>query len=155
MRRGRLAWLLAAPVLLAACGQSAATRTPSISSVPIVAGGRIVAQTRSCDKGANAYCAWQVVIADPRYASSLDLLASERSALVKRGWSRGGGDTGNEHGADSPGHAARLTYATAFGDLLGIDNGWIKRSWPVTLALSTAVFDRVPALSMLLETGAS
>ena len=48
-----------------------------------------------------------------------------------------------------------MTYATAYGDLKGIDLGWIKRSRTITLALSRALFDRASAMSVMLEVGSS
>jgi len=48
-----------------------------------------------------------------------------------------------------------LTYATAYGDLKGVDLGLIERSENVTLALSRAMFQRASTISMLLEEGTS
>ncbi len=83
------------------------------------------------------------------------LVKQEHALLLKDGWTGANAETGQQHAADSPGHKLRVTYATAFGDLLGIDRGWIKRSRTVTLALSRALFQRTAAMSMLLEIGAS
>lgn len=63
------------------------------------------------------------------------------------------GDTGEERAAESPTHSLRVTYATPFGDLKGIDLGWIKRSQPIAVALSQAMFHRSSAMSMMLEIG--
>ena len=151
--------LLALPVvaaLLAGCGQgSAAQRTPQLAKLPLVAGSRISLQVLRCDKGANGFCAWELVITGSGYRSSEALLRSEHRRLLKLGWSGANGDVGNEHAADSPGHKLRLTYATAVGDLQGIDLGWIHRSHQVELALSRAIFSHAPTMSMLLELGAS
>jgi hypothetical protein len=75
--------------------------------------------------------------------------------LLKSGWTGADADSGEQRAADSPGHKLRVTYATAYGDLKGIDLGWIKRSRKLTLALSRAIFDHAAAMSMLLEVGAS
>jgi hypothetical protein len=120
-----------------------------------VPGTKIVAQARQCDAGGSAYCAVEIVLAGPSYKDSQDLLGVERERLVSLGWTREGADTGNEHAADSPGHKLRVTYATALGDLTGIDLGWIKRPQPITLALSRSVFQRTAALSMMLELSTS
>jgi hypothetical protein len=140
---------------LAGCGQFKASRTPAQSALPMVPGARIVTQVRQCDRGANAYCALEFVVVDPRYHDATALLSSERDHLRQHGWTSVNGDFGQENGADSPGHELRLTYGTAQYDLQGIDLGWIKRSWKVASSLSNAVFDRAPAISLMLETGSS
>jgi hypothetical protein len=124
---------------------------PDLTQLPLVPGTQIVARARQCDKGAAAYCAVEIVVVGRSYRTSQDLLGVERERLVSLGWTREGADTGNEHAADSPGHKLRVTYATALGDLTGIDLGWIKRPRPITLALSRTVFQRTAALSMMLE----
>jgi hypothetical protein len=138
---------------LAGCGGGGG-RTPSLSAVPLVDGAQVVAQVRSCDKGANAFCALEVVVADPRYQSSAALLDSQHRLLLASGWTGANADIGEEHAAESPGHKLRLTYAPAFGDLKGIDLGWIKRSKPIALALSRILFERRSAMSLLVEIGA-
>jgi len=137
---------------LAGCG-SGSPRVPDVGGLPLVGGTSVVAQARQCDAGANAYCAVELVVVDPRLRSSDDLRKAERDRLVASGWSRTNGDTGNEFAADSPGHRLRVTYATPQGDLQGIDLGWIQRSRAITLALSRALFARSAALSMMLERG--
>ncbi len=144
---------LALPAAIAGCGQSG-SKAPDLSKLPLVPGASVVTQAKQCDQGANAYCAWELVVADHRFKSSTDLLISEHRQLISAGWSGADGDTGEQHAADSPGHKLRVTYATADGDLKGIDLGWIRRSRAVTLALSKALFDRVPTLSFMLELGA-
>lgn len=138
---------------LAGCGGSGGKRTPNLARVPLVSGAHVVARVKECDSGASAYCAIQLVVADEAYHSADDFLLSERAYLHAHGWSGADGDTGEESAADSPGHKLHLTYATASGDLDGVDLGWIRRSRSVTLALSRAIFDRRAALSLLLETG--
>ena len=95
----------------------------------------------------------EMVIVDRRFRTSLDMLIGERDELVKHGWSRTSGDTGNERAAESPGHKLRVTYATAYGDLQGIDLGWINRPQAITMALSRALFARSATLSVMLEPG--
>ena len=60
---------------------------------------------------------------------------------------------GPERAADSPGDHLRVTYATATGDLQGVELGWIQRARPVTVALSRTLFDHTSALSILLQLG--
>jgi hypothetical protein len=146
---------LATALTIAACGQSATSRTPVLSSVPLAGGTRVVVHVRRCDRGANPYCSVQLVVVGGRSRSATELLASEHSRLAALGWTSGTGDTGLEMSADSPGHKLRLTYATASNDLQGLDLGWIQRSPKITLALSNDMFDRAPALSLMLETGSS
>lgn len=141
--------------MLAGCGSSGEERAPTPAAVPLVPGARIAAQVRTCDPGASAYCAIDFVVLDHRYQSSDVLAVDESKQLRKYGWSLANGDTGNETAANSPNHGLRVTYATASGDLTGIDLGWIKRPRSITLALSNATFDRDAAISMMLETGAS
>jgi hypothetical protein len=155
MRARRLGAALLALLALSACGASSSPSAPDLSKLPLVPGTEIVAQARQCDKGKSAYCAIQIVVVGRSYKTSQDLLGVERERLVSLGWTREGADTGNEHAADSPGHKLRVTYATALGDLTGIDLGWIKRPRRITLALSRAVFQRKAALSMMLELSTS
>jgi len=153
-------WIRALLVLtltpaLAGCGQSAQSRSPDLAGLPLTNGARIVADTRRCDRGADPYCALQVVAVGGRYLSSTALLTGESHHLDSLGWSRGNGDTGLEQAAESPGRKLRLIYATAAADLQGIDLGWIQRSPLITRALSRVMFDRAPAMSLMLETGSS
>ena len=153
-RRARLA-LLAVTFMVAGCGQSGSGNGPDLSRLPLVSGIRIVAQARQCDRGANAFCAVEIVILGPHFRSSTALLRAEHRLLKQRGWFGTGGDTSDEKAADSPGHKLRVTYATAYGDLKGIDLGWIKRSRRITLTLSDALFERYSALSLMLEGGSA
>jgi hypothetical protein len=147
--------LTAAALATAACGQSATRSSPVLSGVPLAGGTQVVAHVRSCDRGANPYCAVQLVVVGRRYPSSMALLLSEKRRLEQLGWTSGAGDDGAERAADSPGHTLRLTYATASNDLLGVDLDWIQRRRPIARALSAQIFDRAPALSLMLETGSS
>jgi hypothetical protein len=79
-----LAVVLAAGV--SGCGKAGARRSPSLDRVPLAKGTRIVAHARSCDHGANAYCAVQAVIVGAGYRSSAALLAGEEEHLRALGW---------------------------------------------------------------------
>ena len=154
MTARRLSPLAVALVAAAACG-SGTTRAPDVNKLPLVPGAQVVTKASQCDKGANAFCAVELVVVDKHYKDSLSLLLSERDALKRSGWTGTSPDTGEQAADISPGQQLRVTYATAAGDLKGIDLGWIKRSRPVTVALSHAMFARSPTLSMMLELGAS
>ena len=149
-----LSVLPALVAILAGCGAGGGG-SPDLSQLPLVDGASIVTQERQCDRGANAFCALELVVVDRRYRCSDALRASEHHQLHSRGWRSVGGDTGEQLAANSPGHKLRLTYSTAAGDLEDIDLGWIQRPRAITLALSRAMFDRTPAMSMMLEVGAS
>lgn len=144
--------LLAA--LVGGCGAGGGTHSPNVTKLPLAPGAQVVAQIRSCDRGANAYCALELVVVDRQYTTSADLVSGERAQLRHNGWTSSSGDTGDERAADSPGHQLRVTYATATRDLLGIELGWIKRSHKIAVALSHTLFERVPAMSVMLELGA-
>ena len=139
-------------IALAGCGGGSA-KVPDVSGLPLVDGAAVVARAQECDRGTNAYCAVTLVVADPRYRSSVDLLKDERRHLHAVGWSLANGYTGNENAADSPRHKLRVTYSTAEGDLQGIELGWIQRPRNITLALSHSLFSRAASLSMMLEPG--
>lgn len=147
--------LLVLGALVAACGSSTASRKPDLAQLPLVGGANVIAKVHSCDRGANAFCAIEVVIVDHHYKNSTDLVKDEHAQLRKHGWTGGQGDTGEQKAADSPGHKLRVTYATAAGDLRGVDLGTIQRPRGITLALSRAMFDQAPAMSVMLEVGAS
>ncbi len=138
---------------LAGCGGGSSTPSPKLSQLPLVRGAAIVTQVRECDKGANAFCAIELVVVGPRYSSSVDLVKAQRRRLKASGWSGVAPDDGQQRAAESPGQKLRITYATAAADLLGIDLEWIKRPHAITLALAHAMFNRSPAMSILLEAG--
>ena len=123
------------------------------SSVPLIPGVRIVASVRRCDRGADPYCAVQLVITGSGYPSSEALLTAEHARLRQLGWSTSQGDYGAQMAADSPGHGLRLTYQTADLDLEAVEFGWIKRAPKIARALSTVLYERAPALSLMLEAG--
>jgi hypothetical protein len=145
--------LAAASLPLAGCGAASGEHSPDVGKLPLVSGARIVAQKQKCDRGGNAFCGWELVIAAPGYRSSDQLLLSEHDHLKSMGWTGADADIAGERAADSPGHKLHLIYGTAFTDLRGIDRGKIHRTRKITLTLSHAMFERTPSLSMLLEEG--
>jgi hypothetical protein len=145
--------LLVLGTVLAGCGGQGATRSPQASALPLVAGSQVVTQVKQCDSGANAYCAVEMVVTAPRLSTSAELVRLERKALYAHGWTWAHADTGDEQAADSPGEKIHLSYSTAYGDLKGIDLGWIHRSGAIELALSRAMFGRVPTMSLMMELG--
>ncbi len=146
--------LAAGCLALAGCGGGGARRV-DLAGVPLPGGTRIATHVETCDRGANAYCAQQLVVIGDHDHTSTALLDRETLHLSQLGWTSSQGTDGDEMAAESPGHRLRLTYATAYDDLLGVDSKWIKRRPPVTRALSAAVFDRAPAISLILERGSS
>jgi len=140
-------------LLLGGCGGGGASGPVSLSQLPLVPGATVIAQTRQCDHGKHAYCAIQAVIANRRYGSSGAFVESEQEHLHSLGWTTSAGDDGVEVAADAPGHELRVTYATALNDLIGVDEKWIKRPWPIWAGLSKTMFNRTPAMSILLESG--
>jgi hypothetical protein len=155
-RLGVLTALLTVLAEVAGCGAGTpAARTPTASSVPLVPGSRVVEQVRACDQGSNAFCAIDLVVRNGAYKSSDILLRDEGRLLRKDGWSLSNAETRAQTAANSPGHKLRLTFSTAAGDLQEIDLGLINRSWPITYALSSSMFDRAAAMSMRVEVGAT
>ncbi|MGZ4311787.1 MAG: hypothetical protein ACXVR1_06755 [Solirubrobacteraceae bacterium] len=154
-----VAVLVAAVVVVAAVvattGRGGTPRGVGLPNIPLLAGTRVVARVRSCDRGINPYCALQVVVVGDRYPSSTALRAAYGQQLAKLGWTSAKGPDGNETAVDSPGHELRLTYATAYEDLLGVDSNWIQRTAAISHSLSTTMFDRAPALSIMLVRGPS
>lgn len=118
-----------------------------------MSGAHVVTRVQECDKGANAFCAIDLVVLDPRYPSSVELVKGERNLLKRSGWSGVAPDDGRQRAAESPGQKLRVTFATAAADLLGTELGWIKRPSPVTFTLAHSMFDRSSAMSILLEAG--
>jgi hypothetical protein len=148
----RLVPALLAAVALAGCGAGGG-RTPSLGGLPLAPRAQVAATHRVCNTGAEAFCALQVVVVARGYRTSLNLLGAERGLLRRHGWAPANAPEGLERAADSPGDKLRVTYATASGDLQGVDLGWIRRSREVTLALSHAMLAHTPALSIVLEVG--
>jgi hypothetical protein len=141
-----------AALALAGCG-GAGERALEVNQLPLVAGARIALSERRCNPGADAACAYDLVVVDPGLRSSQELLHAERLALHARGWTSAYAPNGDEHAVDSPRGRLHLVYATAGDDLLGLDQGWIQRPRPVAVALSRSIFTHVPTLSMQLELG--
>jgi hypothetical protein len=153
--RALLATIVAA-VAAVGCGQqSGGHRQLTLGGVPLVRGARVVAQARSCDRGAHAYCSLQLVVSGSGYRGPTDLLNAEEGRLRALGWTSTVGDTPKERSADSPGHRLRLSLGLAPDDLLSWDQTQIRRRPAIARALSRAMFERVPTLSLMLLTGSS
>ena len=142
-------------VLVATTGRGGTPRAIGLKDIPMVPGTRVTSTVRSCDRGVHAYCSLQVVIAGERYRTSRALRNAYGANLLKLGWTTTKGPDGNETAADSPGHEVRLTFATAYEDLLGVDSNWIQRTPAISHSLSAAMFQRTPTLSVLLLRGSS
>lgn len=145
---------IAVAVAVSGCG-GGGPRHPALSSVPLVAGARVVARADACDQGANAYCALDVVLVNGKYASAQNLVADERRWLKRNGWLRVPAQTGDEIAADSPGARLRVTYTTATLELKDVDLGWIKRPRVIALALSHAIYQGSAAMAMMVVAGPS
>ncbi len=139
-----VAVVVIATAVVVATGHGGTPRAIGLKNIPLPAGTSVMAQVRSCDRGVNAYCALEVVIVGRRYQSSAVLRTAYQRQLTQLGWTAARGPDGNELAADSPGHELRLTYATAYGELLGIDSTWIERAAPISHSLSDILFDRAP-----------
>ena len=150
-----LAAVVVGVLAIVSSGRGGTPRAIGLRNIPMPAGTRVVSKVRSCDRGINPYCALQVVVVGDRYPSSTALRAAYGQQLAKLGWTMAKGPDGNETAADSPGHEVRLTYATAYEDLLGVDSKWIQRTAAISHSLSTTMFDRAPALSIMLVRGSS
>lgn len=140
-------------VALAGCGSATSTRPVSLRQVPLVPGAQIVSQATECDRGSNAFCALEAVVVDRTAANSGALTAAEDRLLHKHGWKSSAGDDGDEVAANSPGQKLRVTFATAFDDLVGLDEHWITRASSIQKALDRTLIDRTPAMSIMLEVG--
>jgi hypothetical protein len=121
----------------------------------VVGGARVVAQAHSCDRGADAYCSLQLVVVGSGFDSATDLLKAEEGRLRRLGWTWTQGDTPKERSADSPGHRLRLSLALAQDDLLSWDQTQARRRPAIARALARTMFERAPALSLMLVTGSS
>ena len=105
-------------------------------------GAHVVSSVRVCDKGKNHYCALELVVTDPHYASPRDLVLAERNLLRGHGWSGASAQTGDELADESPANKLRMTYATAYGDLHDIEFGSVDRTRQTQEALSKQMFAR-------------
>jgi hypothetical protein len=150
-----LAVVVIAVAVLVATGRGGTPRAIGLRNIPLPTGTRVVANVRSCDRGVNPYCTIQVVVVGNRYPNSAVLRAAYAKQLAKLGWTTAKGPDGNETAADSPGHELRVTFATAYEDLLGVDSNWIQRTATISHSLSSTMFDRTAALSLMLQTGSS
>jgi hypothetical protein len=142
-------------VVVVATGRGGTPRAIGLKDVPVPAGTRVMTKVRSCDRGANPYCSLQVVLVGSAGQTSTALRSAYAKELLKLGWTTTKGPDGNETAADSRGHQLRLTFATAFEDLQGIENNWIQRTAEISHSLSDTMFDRAPALSIMLLRGSS
>jgi hypothetical protein len=118
-----------------------------------VDGAHVVTSAGRCDQGANPYCTLELVIVDRNYKSARDLVVAERDLLTHRGWTAVAPPTADELADESPGHNLRVTYATAYGDLKGVDLGWVERSLEVRRSLGEQLFAGAPAISALVQSG--
>ena len=139
--------------MLAACGSATSTSSYNIGQLPLVPGSAIITQSKQCDHGTNPYCALEAVVVNRRFNSSGAFVASEDLRLHQLGWKHSAGDDGDEVAANSPDQKLRLTFATGVDDLIGIDEHWIKRAWPIEWTLDRTMFNRTPAMSIMLEAG--
>ena len=150
-----VAAVVAVAIIVVATGRGGTPQEIGLTNIPMPAGTHVMTRVRSCDRGVHSYCALQVVIVGDRYHTSEALRQTYGAQLLKLGWTTTKGPDGNETAADSPGHELRLTFATAYEDLLGIDSNWIQRTATISHSLSSAMFDRAPALSLMLLRGSS
>ena len=150
-----LAAVVAVAIVILATGRGGTPRAIGLRNIPMLPGTRVLTKVRSCDPGVHTYCSLQVVIIGDRYPTSQALRTSYGANLIKLGWTTTKGPDGNETAADSPGHELRLTFATAYEDLLGVDSNWIQRTAAISHSLSAAMFDRAPTLSIMLLRGSS
>jgi hypothetical protein len=147
--------VVAVAVVVTATGRGGTPRAIGLNDIPMVAGTRVMTRVRSCDRGVHPYCALQVILVGEGHRTSQALRKAYAARLHKLGWTTTMGPDGNETAADSPGHELRLTYATAYEDLLGVDSNWVQRTAEITHSLSSTMFDRAPALSIMLLRGSS
>jgi hypothetical protein len=150
-----VAVVVAVVLVVATTGRGGTPRSIGLNDIPMLAGTHVQTGVRSCDRGVHPYCALQVILVGDRHQTSQALRTAYGARLNKLGWTTTMGPDGNETAADAPGHELRLTFATAYEDLLGVDSNWVQRTAEITHALSSALFDRAPALSIMLLRGSS
>src|SRR5580693_9796732 len=139
--------IVAAVAGLAGCGQGNTPVSASLADIPLAPGAKVVWHQRRCDPGVRSYCSVEFVLTGPRYPSAAALREAQRAVLKRAGWGSAHGETDAERAAQSPHGNLRMTYATAFNDLLSIDQGTIERAPGVSVALSRQLFSQTPALS--------
>jgi hypothetical protein len=144
--------LAAAAALLAGCGASR-LHVPNAAKLPLVPGARVVERLRSCNRGANAYCAVDMVVEDPRYPNPPALARAERHLLRRSGWTVEYADVPAEYALLSPGARLHVTLAPVDHELRAIDLGQVQRPQAFALALSRALFAHRIALAVVLELG--
>ncbi|HTU95404.1 MAG TPA: hypothetical protein VMF14_06150, partial [Solirubrobacteraceae bacterium] len=127
-----VAAVVAVVIVVATTGRGGTPRAIGLKDIPMVAGTRVMTRVSSCDRGVHPYCSLQVVIVGDRPQTSEALRKAYQAKLLKLGWTTTMGPDGNETAADSPGHELRLTFATAYEDLLGIDSNWVQRTAEIT-----------------------
>ena len=140
-------------VALAGCGSTTSTSSFNAGHLPLVQGSTIITQSKKCDRGNNPYCAIEAVVVNRRFTSSGEFVASQVRLLHQLGWKYSAGDDGFEVAANSPDQKVRLTFAPAVDDLIGLDEHWIQRTWPIWAALDQTMLSRTPAMSIMLEAG--
>jgi hypothetical protein len=155
LRRLGVTALVGSLAALAGCGHSSSRAPLSLQQLPLVPGAKVARVIKQCDRGANAFCALELVIINPHFRTSDELEMAEHKWVRAAGWRGVGGDTIYENAAESPGHKLRVTYATASDDLRAVDLGYIHRPSTIAVALSRTMFSHVPAMSVLLESGDS
>jgi hypothetical protein len=148
---GAAAIATASAAALAGCGGGA--RSPTLASLPLVPGAHVVTNVRRCDQGSKPYCALELVVADSHYESSRALVLAERNLLRASHWTGASAQTADELADESPGHKLRVTYATAYGDLKGINLGWIQRTRQIQRSLSAQMFAGATAMSAQIQSG--
>lgn len=150
-RRARWLPLGGLVLALAGCGHSQRLASPRF---PLVPGAHVVKRVKVCDKGANPFCALDMVVVDPRYRGGLALAQSEQAHLKALGWAVQKGENEDEQTALSPGTKLRLTYGSASDELMAIDLNRVKRRpQSFALALAKTLFERTPAMAIILEAG--
>ena len=137
---------------LSACGGGRRLDSPRL---PLVSGARVAYQEKSCDTGQHVFCGVQMVVSDRRFTSSGALVAGEARRLQHLGWTLQQGEIDQERSALSPSGKLRIIYASAPQELLAIDFGWSTRTPALTSSLDRAMFDRIPAMLLVLEAGPS
>jgi len=141
-----------AAAALTGCG-GGGDRSPALSGLPLAPHTQVSVQTRSCNRGSNAFCALDFLLVGQGYRSGRDLLRAETRLLRHHHWVKVNAPVGQELAADSPGQKLHVTYATASQELQAVALGWVKRPRRVTVALSHAMFAEQSVLAVDLQLG--
>lgn len=109
----------------------------------------------SCNPGRSAYCALNLVIegAGDRYATPVQVFSAEEAALRHHGWRPVYASYGLEFAELSPNMHLRAVLAPDDHTLRLIDLHDIQRPRALALALSRALLEHRPAISVMLEFG--